>query len=113
VTSAAADAHPAAAALALLEQAFAPGASLPRRLAQAWLRTHGDKTAALALGWAREQVRRALVEALLGEGERGALAEHAAWLLLATAEAEAREPGGSVGDRLRMVCGLLGLPARR
>jgi hypothetical protein len=101
------------AALALLEQAFAPGASLPRRLAQAWLRTAGDKTAALALGWAREQVRHALAEALPPEGEMGEPAEVAAWLLLAAAEAEAREPGGTVGDRLRMVCDLLGLPARR
>jgi len=106
-----------AAVLSRLEQAFGPGAALPRQLAQAWLRTRGDKTRALALGWAREQVRRGLAEALLRKwartgGRAGTLADTAAWLLLAVAEAEAHEPGGVVGDRLRAVCDLIGRPAR-
>jgi hypothetical protein len=104
--------------LSLLESAFGHGAALPRQLAQAWLRTRGDKTAALALGWAREQVRRALAEALLREGQRagvraGVPAEAAAWLLLAVAEAEAHEPGGTVGDRLTMVSDLFCVPESR
>jgi hypothetical protein len=112
------DPVPFAAARSLLESAFGPRAALPRQLAQAWLRTRGDKTAALALGWAREQVRRALVDAWQREAGRGGAnpgipAEVAAWILLAVAEAEAHEPGGAVGDRLGAVCALLGLPASR
>src|SRR5207244_6127514 len=42
--------------------AHGPDAPLPRALAQAWLRGRNDKTAALALAWAREQVRLALEE---------------------------------------------------
>jgi hypothetical protein len=104
--------------LSRLEQAFAPGAPLPRQLAHAWLRTRGDKTGALALGWAREQVRRALADVLLRQdppaGGRGrGLADLTAWLLLAVAEAEAHEPGGAVGDRLRMVLELVGRISRR
>jgi hypothetical protein len=100
----------------LLESAFGPRAVLPRQLAQAWLRARGDKTAALALGWAREQVRRALVEIWERQGQFGGAtpgvpAEVAAWVLLAVAEAEAHEPGGAVGDRLGAVCTLLGLSA--
>ena len=99
--------------LTCLAQAFDPGAPLPRQLAQAWLRTRGDKTGALALGWAREQVRRALAEALLRAwGPASATADMAAWVLLAAAEAEAREPGGSVGDRLRTVCDAIRRSAR-
>jgi hypothetical protein len=101
-------------ALALLEVAFRPGASLPRHLAQAWLRTRGDKTASLALGWAREQVRRALADVVRGLRRPGhrdeeVPADTAAWLLLAAAEGESHEVGGSVGDRLSMLCALLAL----
>ena len=45
--------------------AHGPDAPLPRALAQAWLRGRNDKTAALALAWAREQVRLALEERLI------------------------------------------------
>lgn len=101
-----------AGALVLLEAAFEPGAPLPRLLAQAWLRTRGDKTGALALGWAREQVRRALADVVRGVRQGGdpgeqVPADAAAWLLLAAAEGESHEVGGSVSDRLSAVCGLL------
>ena len=101
-------------ALALLEAAFEPGAALPRQLAKAWLRTRGDKTASLALGWAREQVRRALADVVRGLRRPGhrdekVSADTAAWLLLAAAEGESHEVGGSVGDRLSMLCALLAL----
>jgi hypothetical protein len=102
-------------AVGLLDDAFAPGAPLPRQLAQAWLQTRGDKTGELALGWAREQVRRALAEIVEGAGRGGAparrvTADAAAWLLLAVAEGEAREVGGTVSDRLTALRGLLSLP---
>jgi hypothetical protein len=106
------------AALGLLEEAFGPDSPVPRQLAQAWLRTRGDKTAALALGWAREQVRRALAETLQREWALAGIADAGradllAWFLLAAAEAEAHEPGGTVGERLRIVRDLIGRPARR
>jgi hypothetical protein len=102
-------------ALVLLEAAFGPGAPLPGQLAHAWLRTRGDKTGALALGWAREQVRQALAEVVTrarapGQPEAEAMTpDSAAWLLLATAESESHEVGSTVGDRLRTVCALLHL----
>jgi hypothetical protein len=99
-------------ALSRLESAFGTDAPLPRQLAESWLRTRGDKTAILALGWAREQVRRALTDVVQRERLRGAIrtdipGEAVAWLLLAAAEASAHEPGGTVGDRLTMVRDLL------
>ena len=101
-------------ALDLLDRAFGPSSLLPRQLAQAWLQTLGDKTGALALGWAREQVRRALaevVDAVSPEAGRepAVPADTAAWLLLAAAEGESHEVGGTVSDRLGAVCALLGL----
>jgi hypothetical protein len=103
-------------ALGRLDEAFGPGALLPRQLAEAWLRTRGDKTAALALGWAREQVRRALADVVMGvrpvdpRAGGSASPDLAAWLLLAAAEGESREVGGTVSERLRTVCALLSLP---
>jgi len=101
-------------AVGLLDSAFAPGAPLPRQLAQAWLQTRGDKTRALALGWAREQVRRALAEIVEGADRgrnpaRRVSAETAAWLLLAVAEGESHEVGGTVSERLTAVRALLAL----
>src|SRR5689334_1338694 len=75
-----------AAALRLLAGAHAPDAPLPRAVARAWIRGREDKTAALALAWAREQVRLALEEILARTPPRGALtgsADTRAWLLLA------------------------------
>jgi hypothetical protein len=103
-------------ALARLEGAFGEGAFLPRQLAQSWLRIRGDKTAMLALGWAREQVRRALFEVIQRECQRGVIRTDApevlAWLLLAAAEVSAHEPGATVGDRLAIVRDLLCRPGR-
>lgn len=91
-------------ALRLLADAHAPDAELPRALAQAWLRSRDDKTKALALAWAREQVRLALEEIIAREPDRGALggaADARAWVLLAAVEAIAQEPPGAAADRLR------------
>jgi hypothetical protein len=93
-----------AAALRVLAEAHAPEAPLPRALAQAWLRSRGDKTKALALAWAREQVRLALEEIIAREPDRGALGGNAdarAWVLLAAVEAIAQEPPEAAADRLR------------
>ena len=100
-----------AAALRRLAAAHAPDAPLPRAVARAWLRGRDDKTAALALAWAREQVRLALEEILARTPARGALAgdtETRAWLLLAAAEAIAQEPPAAAADRLRMLLELTG-----
>ena len=50
-----ADALPAA--LRALAGAYAPGGELPAAVHRAWLATRSDKTATLALAWAREQLR--------------------------------------------------------
>jgi hypothetical protein len=107
-----ADAVPAA--LRVLAAAYAPDAPLPRAMAQAWLRGHGDKMAVLALAWARERVRLALEEALARTLARGALpgsAETRSWLILAACEAMALEPPAAVADRLRALLELTGFAA--
>jgi hypothetical protein len=99
-----------AAALRALAGAYAPGSPLPRAMAQASLRSHGDKMASLALAWARERVRLALEE-MLRTRPRGALpggAETRSWLVLAACEAMALEPPEAVADRLRALLELTG-----
>lgn len=105
------------AALHRLAAAYGPSAPLPRDLCQAWLRGRADKTRALALAWAREQVRLALQE-VLERGARGARAraplppESLAWLLVAGCEALAHEPPGAAADRLRVLLEVTGLGDR-
>src|SRR2546430_12002366 len=57
-------------ALRALAAAYAPDAPLSRAVAHAFLATRGDKTGALALAWAREQVRLALQELVRSEERR-------------------------------------------
>jgi len=100
-----------AAALQLLAAAHAPDAALPRAVARAWIQGREDKTAALQLAWAREQVRLALEEILTRAPRDGALAGPAdtrAWLLLAAAEAIAQEPPAAAADRLKTLLELTG-----
>jgi hypothetical protein len=92
------------AALALLARAYTEG-PLPRALFHAWLHRSVDESAALALAWAREQLRLALEEVIDQEAPRGRArtdvpAATLAWMLLAACEAMAHEPAGSVDDRL-------------
>ena len=47
-------------ALRKLADAFAPSAELPREVYGAWIKSRREKTASLALSWAREQVRLSL-----------------------------------------------------
>ncbi len=104
---------PLGAALEKVAAAWAPGAPLPRSVAQAFLRSRGDKTAALALAWAREQVRLALEETVAaGPGRERRRIEAGpdtlAWLLLAACESLAHEPPSAVADRVRAILDLTG-----
>lgn len=103
---------PLDAALRALAAAHGPAAPLPRAVFQSWLKTRNDKTASLALAWAREQLRLALRDALARAPAAGAARLHVdddalAWILLATAEALAHEPPAAVADRLRAILALV------
>jgi hypothetical protein len=99
-------------ALRTLAAAFAPDQPLAHELCKAWLASRAAKTAALALAWAREQVRLALEELLQQRGVTARVAlsdETRAWLLLAGCEALAHEPPGAAADRLRTLFEVGGL----
>lgn len=103
-------------AVRTLAAAYAPEGMLPKAIHRAWLATRDDKTAALALAWAREQLRLALQEVIEATppSARGALplaAETLAWLLLAACESLAHEPPSAVADRLRLLLELTGRAA--
>jgi hypothetical protein len=101
---------PVADAIRSLADAYAPDAPLPRAVAQAWLASRGDKTAVLALAFARENLRLA-VEEVLARAPRGALPgspEIRSWLVLAACEAIALEPPEAAADRLRALLQLSG-----
>jgi hypothetical protein len=106
-----ADALPAA--VRALAAAYAPDSELPATVHRAWLASRTDKTATLALAWAREQLRLGLqgvIEAT-PPSARGALAlpaETLAWLLLAACESLAHEPPSAAADRLRLLLQLTG-----
>jgi hypothetical protein len=109
------DAEPARALslpLQRLADAYGPSESLPHEVFRAWVRSRSDKTAALALSWAREQVRLGLqevVERAKGARSRVELdSETFAWLLLAACEAIAQEPPSAVADRVRALTQLIG-----
>ena len=98
-----------AGAVQRLAAAYAPDAPLPRAVARAWIHGRENKTAALALAWARENVRLALEEILTRAPRHGALpgsAETRSRLLLAAAEAIAHEPPEAVADRVQMLLAL-------
>lgn len=104
---------PLAAAIETLTAAWAPGAALPRDVAQAFLKSRGDKTAALALAWAREQVRLALEEivAATPKPQRRRIEagpDLLAWLLLAACESIAHEPPSAVVERVSAILELSG-----
>jgi hypothetical protein len=104
---------PLAAALERLAAAWAPGGPLLRDVAEAWVRSRSDKTSALALAWAREQVRLSLQEIIeeIPKDKRGrieATPDTLAWVLLAGCEALAHEPPSAVADRVRALLELTG-----
>ena len=96
------------AALDALAAAFQWDAPLPHALAAARIAARRDKTRALALAWAREQLRLALGEILVRAGASGELAptlpaEPLAWFVLAACESLADEPPQAAPDRLRLL----------
>ena len=101
------------AAVRTLAAAYAPDGELPAAMHRAWLAARADKTATLALAWAREQLRLGLqgvIEAT-PPSARGMLplpAETLAWLLLAACESLAHEPPSAAADRLRLLLQLTG-----
>jgi hypothetical protein len=106
-----ADALPGA--IRALAAAYAPDGALPAAVQRAWLAARSDKTAALALAWAREQLRLGLqgvIEATppSARGVLGLPAETLAWLLLAACESLAHEPPSAAADRLRLLLQLTG-----
>jgi hypothetical protein len=107
---------PLPAAVEKLAAAWAPNAPLPGELAQAWTRSHGNKTAVLALAYAREQVRFSLQEIVetLPSAKRDrvvAVPETLAWIMLAACEALAHEAPSAVPDRVRAILDLSGYAA--
>jgi len=106
---------PLDAALRRIADAFTPGAELPREVFNAWIKARPEKTASLALSWAREQVRLSLeetiVRSLRGRPPLGLPPDTLAWLLLAACEAIAYEPPSAVADRVRTVLELSGCAA--
>jgi hypothetical protein len=99
-------------ALRRLADAFTPGADLPREVYGAWIKNRREKTASLALSWAREQVRLSLEETIARSPRPRAAPslspDTLAWLLLAACEAIAHEPPSAVADRVRTVLELSG-----
>ena len=99
-------------ALRRIADAFAPGAELPREVFNAWIKTRREKTASLALSWAREQLRLSLEETIArpprARTSLGLAPDTLAWLLLAACEAIAHEPPSAVPDRVRAVLELSG-----
>ena len=102
------------AALRTLTAEYSAEAALPRAMCGAWLGSRKAKTAALALAWAREQVRLALRDVLDRARAREVPAVDAdtlAWLLLAACEALAYEPASAVADRVRVLFEITGAGA--
>jgi hypothetical protein len=103
-------------ALRRITEAFTPGAELPREVYSAWIKARREKTASLALSWAREQLRLSLEETLARSPRTGPTLgltpDTLAWLLLAACEAIAHEPPSAVADRVRIVLELSGHVAR-
>ncbi len=114
VGAAVGDAGGLSTALRTLTAEYSAEAALPRAMSGAWLGSRKDKTAALALAWAREQDRVALRDVLERSRTRGALAvdtDTLSWLLLAACEALAYEPVSAVADRVRVLFEITGAGA--
>jgi hypothetical protein len=96
-----------------LAATYGPESPLAAAMHKDWLRGRSDKNARLALGWAREQVRLAMVDVLQRAARPGLVsaladAETLAWLWLACCEALAYEPPSAVADRVQALAALLG-----
>ena len=104
---------PAATSLrAALDTLLGAHAAHPAMLLDAWQRAHRDKRTALALGWAREQLRIAVADLLERETKAGRLPAEAprdalAWLIVVASEAAASESAASVTDRVDALLAVL------
>jgi hypothetical protein len=92
----------------LLAAAYAPDAPLAEALREA----AADKTAQLARGWAREQVRLALMEIVASAGAARVVrtdtdADTLAWLWLAACESLTHETPTAVADRVHALTAFL------
>ena len=101
-----------AATIEQVAAADATGTPLVRALHEDLLREDEDKTARLALAWAREQVRLTFLDLLNRARAAGRLradvdVETLAWLWLAACEALAHEPPGAVPDRVHALTSFL------
>jgi hypothetical protein len=104
---------PLVTALEKLAAAWAPGGPLLHDVADAWSQSRANKTSALALGWAREQVRLSLQEIIEAtprdrRARTDAKPDTLAWILLAGCEALTHEPPSAVADRIRALLELTG-----
>jgi hypothetical protein len=96
-----------------LAAAYGPASPLAAATREDWLRGRGDKNVRLALGWAREQVRLAMVDVVQRAARASLVRSHAdaetlAWLWLACCEALAYEPASAAADRVQALVALLG-----
>jgi hypothetical protein len=87
-----------------LASAYAPEMPLATALREDWLRGRGNKTAGLALAFAREQVRLAVSDVLQRARAKRTVRADAdvdtlAWLVLSACEALTHEPPSAVSDR--------------
>ncbi len=93
------------AAVEILLSACGSGGALAGALLEAWRVARTDKRAALALAWAREHVKLAIIELLLREAKADRLRtdlpiDALAWAFLVGAEAAVHELSGSPTDRV-------------
>jgi hypothetical protein len=100
-------------AVRALAGAYAPEGELATAVHRAWLAARDDKTARLALAWAREQLRLGLQDVIEATppSARGRIplpAETLAWLVLAACESLVHEPPSAAADRLRLLLELTG-----
>ena len=101
-----------AAVVDALAAAYAPDGALAVAFRTEWLGVANNKTARLALAWAREQVRLALLEILERARAEGLVktagdTETLAWLCLAGCEALAHEPPSAIPDRVQALARFL------
>lgn len=104
-------------ALGLVARAFADGV-LARARFEAFLTRASDEAPALALAWAREQLRLALQELVEREVKAGHVrddvpAEPLSWVLLAGCEALAHEAPGDADARVESLLLLVGRASAR
>lgn len=117
IAAAARETDPASTSLrGALETLLDAHAAHATALLDAWKRAHGDKRTALALGWAREQLRIAVADLLGRETKAGRLPAESprdalAWLIVVASEAIASEAAGSVTDRVDALLAVLGSPS--